>query len=40
MTEQFQIAWDLRTPCGCYYTYKTNKETGREELVKTKTKKD
>ena len=40
MTEQFQIAWDLRTPCGYYYTYKTNKATGMEELVKEYSHKD
>ena len=24
---------DLRTPCGVYYTYETNRATGRERMV-------
>tara|TARA_R100000306_G_C4298460_1_gene103824 strand:- start:141 stop:407 length:267 start_codon:yes stop_codon:yes gene_type:complete len=31
---------DLRTPCGVYYTYATNKATGREVLVRHYSLKD
>jgi len=40
MSNGWQLGWDISTPCGVYYTYATNKATGREVLVKNYSHKD
>ena len=34
MSNEWQSGWNARIPCGMYYTYETNKATGREVLVR------